>query len=186
MNRLLKVPLIAAASAVLASSAGFVAYDLAVFQSRRAQIGVLLSQASNDERFASPRLLALVRADTGDPSGQAARILVTDLPVTPIGAGQMGRHLTGVLWRALVALHLSEQEQVALIASRSSMGQGQVGYSAAAHHYFGKPLAQLSLEETASLVAIAWAPGAYLHAPDRQARRRELLLRRVAQAARRE
>lgn len=176
MCRPLTMSLVVLACVPLMLAAAFTIYDFTVFLPRRAEIGVL---ASGTGEPAPPPVLALVRVSVADLPGQAARILMSELPAPRVASGQIGWHLTGMLWSTLVRLHLSEGEQLTLIVARAPMGPGVTGYPAAARAYFHKPLAALSLEETAGLVAIGVAPGAWLHAPDRHARLRERLLRRL-------
>ena len=60
----------------------------------------------------------------------------------------------GVLWWALVALHLSDQEQNTLFLSLAPMGVKERGFSAASRAMFGVPLSALSIEQAATLAAI--------------------------------
>jgi hypothetical protein len=60
------------------------------------------------------------------------------------------------------------------------MGGGRHGYSAEATFRFSRPLAALSMEESATLVLLARNLTAYEHAPQRLERSRAALLAGVA------
>jgi membrane carboxypeptidase/penicillin-binding protein PbpC len=85
-----------------------------------------------------------------------------------------------MLWRALVALHLSEQTQIALIAARAPMGEHVRGFAAAAEARFGRPLGRLDVRDLATLVAVSQAPSA---SEASLARRRDGLLLRLQEKA---
>jgi membrane peptidoglycan carboxypeptidase len=78
-----------------------------------------------------------------------------------------------------VWLHLSEREQITLIASRSYMGQGMRGYSAASQALFNRPLALLSLEEAATLVAIPYCASCFHSKREGWEVRRDAILSRL-------
>jgi len=76
--------------------------------------------------------------------------------------------------------HYSKQQLLTLYANIVNEGHGNYGYAAAARNYFGKPLAELSLAETATIVGIPQRPSD--HSPYRHpdlvvARRNEVLAR---------
>jgi membrane carboxypeptidase/penicillin-binding protein PbpC len=158
----------------------FIGYDLSAFQSRKAEISTLLSQATHDERQLSPQMSGLVRVSTGgNTTTLSARILIEELRVPQVGESMFGWHATSLLWWAYCAIHLSEQERLTLIASRSWMGNGRYGYSAEALARFQRPLSSLSLAEAATLVALAHSPSLFASSPERLARRRDWLLRQM-------
>lgn len=158
----------------------FIGYDLSAFQSRKAEISTLLSQATRDERRLSPQVASLVRVSTGGSTAtRSARILIEELRVPQVGESMLGWHATSLLWWAYCAIHLSEQERLTLIASRSWMGNGRYGYSAEALVRFGRPLSSLSLPEAATLVALAHSPSLFASSSERLARRRDWLLRQM-------
>ena len=177
MRRLTDVLIRVLATTLLAAALAFAAYDGYVFQPRRDDIDALLTHAAPDERFPPESLAKLVRlAADGATSAHAARLLMLELPVPRLAEGTAGWHLTGMLWRALVALHLSEQTQIALIVARAPMGEHLRGFAAAAEARFQRPLGQLGVGELATLVAVSQAPSA---AGAGLARRRNLLLLRL-------
>jgi len=158
----------------------FIGYDLSAFQSRKVEISTLLAQATRDERQLSPRTSNLVRVSTGGKTAAlSARILIDELRVPRIGESMLGWHATSLLWWAYCAVHLSEQERLTLIASRSSMGNGRYGYSAEALVRFQRPLSSLSLPEAATLVALTHSPSLFASSPERLARRRDWLLHQM-------
>jgi membrane carboxypeptidase/penicillin-binding protein len=102
--------------------------------------------------------------------------LIQDLKAPSTTHGMLGWHTTNALWWGLVAIHMSEEEQVTLIASRSYMGNHRYGLSVESRARFGRPLNELSLEEMATLVAIISAPSLYLLSPERLNTRKEWLI----------
>lgn len=158
--------------------AAFAVYDLVVFQSQRENIDKLLASASPDERQPTESLRRLFRISLNDHTAAfAARVLIRELPVRINGT--LGWHTTNVLWWGLVALHLSEDEQVALITSRSYMGRHAYGFSAESVARFGRPLGSLTVEEEAALVALCHAPSLYSKEPNLLVMRTEWLLREL-------
>lgn len=158
----------------------FIGYDLSAFQSRKVEISTLLSQATRDEKHLSPPVASLVRVSTGGKTAAlSARILIDELRVPQVGESMLGWHATSLLWWAYCGIHLSEQERLTLIASRSWMGNGRHGYSAEALVRFGRPLSSLSLPEAATLFALTHSPSLYASSPSQLARRRDWLLRQV-------
>jgi len=156
---------------------GFGIYDLAAFQSRRTLIEQIVSAASPDERNPSPALKRLVQISMHNRTEVfTARILIQDLKIPLITHGMLGWHATNALWSKLVAFHMSEEEQVTLIISRSYMGNSRYGYFAESTSRFGHPLSELSLEELATLVAISHAPSLYLSSTERLNARKEWLI----------
>lgn len=156
---------------------GFGVYDFVAFQSRRESFEKLLSAAAPGESAPSPTLIRLIHISTHNRTAAiTARILIQDLKVPLTTHGMLGWHTTNALWRGLVALHMSDEEQVTLIASRSYMGNNRYGLSVEAKARFGRPLTELNLEEMATLVAISSAPSLYISSPERLNTRKEWLI----------
>jgi membrane carboxypeptidase/penicillin-binding protein PbpC len=88
-------------------------------------------------------------------------------------------HTRSLLWWACIWLHFSEREQITIIASRSYMGRDMRGFSAASLAIFNRPLALLSLEEAATLVAIPRCPNCFHNGRKDWAVRRDWLLSRL-------
>ena len=155
----------------------FAGYDLTEFQSRRSDIASLISGASADERNPSLATISLVRNSLGGKtSAFAARLLLDKLHIPWVTKGMFGWHATSALWWACVAIHLSEQEQVTIIASHSYMGNARYGFSTESTARFNKPLSSLSTAEIATVVALTKAPSLYASSPERLAQRRDWLL----------
>jgi membrane carboxypeptidase/penicillin-binding protein PbpC len=91
-------------------------------------------------------------------SMSAARLLLFELEVRKPKQGMRGWHRTYFLWWMLVKLHLSEDEQLAIICSKTFLGRRSYGFEAGAQAYFQRPLARLTDAELATLVVIARSP----------------------------
>lgn len=158
----------------------YATYDVIAFQSRRPEISNLLAGASQDERAPSPLLTRLVRTSVrGHVSSHVARMLIRDLSISQVCKGTLGWHLTTALWSALVAMHLAENEQIAIFVSRSAVGEGRRGMGTEALARFQRPLSALTLEELATVVAISQAPSVYASSPERLGEYRDRLLGQV-------
>lgn len=155
-------------------------YDLLVFQPCMPEIRKLLANAKPEEKQAPQTILRVLQVDPGvELHWHVSRLLLSTIqPQTGRSNGHGHRFMFGVL----VALHLSPAEQATVFLSLSYMGQEVHGFAAAAPRLVGVPLGSVSLEQAARLVAVAWAPSI---SPERQARRAEVLVRRV-QASRAE
>jgi transglycosylase-like protein len=143
---------------VVALVLGFATWDLLYFQPQRPKIDQLIASATEEERNPPEAIVRLVRADSGHGVALAAHWVLVRDPTDPTNRKAVRSsfewNLHGVLWWTCVWLHLSEREQIALIVSRSYMGRDMRGYSAGSQAIFNRPLALLSLEEAATLVAI--------------------------------
>lgn len=180
MRRIVRVVIFMLATLLALPLIGYGVYDLVVFQSRRDAIELLLSAAAPDERAPSPTLKRLIQISTHNRTAVlSARILIQDLKVQSVAHGMLGWHTTNVLWRGLVTLHMSQEEQVTLIVSRSYMGNNRYGFSDEAKARFGRPLTELSLEELATLVVFSSAPSLYLSSPERLNTRKEWLIQEL-------
>ena len=156
-----------------------VGYDLVVFQPRVPAIQRLIEMAAQDERSPSPLVARVIRAGGSQHlSAQVSRLLLMQFNLPP-SQSPLQWHFTSALWWALVALHFSDQEQSTLYLSLSYMGNGVNGFAAASQAQFGASLNSLSLEQVATLSVIARAPSAYLESPERLARVRTALIKRV-------
>lgn len=167
---------------ILALTAGFAAFDRFYFQPQRPQIPQLIAAATQEERNPPDAVLRLVRAASSQRiASWTYRVLYHDQtnPTQIMGysAGAHFPELRGLLWRACLWLHLSEQERVTLIASRSRfyLGRHILGYAAASQALFNRPLASLSKEEAATLV-IGWQLGCFYGNSAYCAQRRDALL----------
>jgi hypothetical protein len=161
----------------------FAGYDLLWFQPRWPEIAQLLSSAAEEERHPPEAVVRLIRAEHNRSlSWPAAQILMEELNVRDAKDGTLNRHAVGALWWALASLHLSEQQQITLIASREYMGAGLRGFSAASQSLFGRPLQSLSLSEAATIVVLPRAPNQYRARPELFTKRRDFLLSKLQSA----
>jgi penicillin-binding protein 1A len=92
--------------------------------------------------------------------------------------------LTRKLYEVLLALkieHSLDKDQIlGLYVNQIYLGQRAFGFASAAQIYFGKPLDQLSLAESAMLAALPKAPSSYnpIANPQRAKQRQQYVLRR--------
>src|SRR5947209_4440208 len=95
--------------------------------------------------------------------------------------------LTRKLYEALLAFkieHSLNKEQILeLYVNQIYLGQRAYGFGAASQTYFGKPLAELSLAETAMLAGLPKAPSLYnpIANPQRAKQRQLYVLRRMSE-----
>lgn len=159
----------------------FFAYDLLVFQPYKAEIRLLLDRAAADERTPGPIVVRAALATVMPPSssGLASSLLLREINALRSSDDELRGHLHGVLWWALVALHLSNQEQNTLFLSLAYMGGQERGFSAASRAMFHAPLGALSIEQAATLAAISSFPDIYLKNPERLERARSRILARM-------
>jgi hypothetical protein len=158
---------VACGLAVVVPIALFGIYDLVSFQSRRAEIRSLGMQAP------LPAALAAMMRANYEKNGYShitARILINKLPIARNHTGAMGWQATFATWTLLARLHLDEQEQFALIAANSYMGQQRgherFGFGAEAMARFGKPLTSLNDNELATLVVLPRSPSMFQEEPE--------------------
>lgn len=159
------------------------AYDFNAFQSHKHEINAVIASASGDEQALTPSMRRLLQIAVLHQLPQnAARILIVKLNVPRVAEGSNGRVLTILLWWGLAAIHLTEQEQFALLASQSHMNEGRIGISAESMARFGKPPSALSFDEEFTVASLVFSP--YVEQrprdlePERIERRRKWLLQR--------
>src|SRR5213075_1123842 len=93
--------------------------------------------------------------------------------------------LTRKLYEALLAFKiehsLSKDQILELYVNQIYLGQRGYGFAAASQIYFGKPLAELALAETAMLAGLPKAPSLYnpIANPQRARQRQQYVLRRM-------
>ncbi len=79
--------------------------------------------------------------------------------------------------------HYNKQQILEAFLNQISFGHGWYGIASAARHYFGKPAAQLTIAEAATLAAMPKGPAIYDPAryPDRAKNRRDAILGLMAE-----
>jgi hypothetical protein len=172
---------------VLVPVLAFLSYDAIQFQSRWPEITQLLGAATEEERVPPENVVRLMRADPHGVALLASTILMREMNVRHRSVGAVHWNTVGAMWWALTWLHLSEMQQMALIASRQYMGhdagpgQGLLlrGYSAASRSLFQRPLAELSLSEAATIVILPRQANLRWRYPDELVKRRDFLLTRL-------
>lgn len=145
----------AIAVVMFAAVLAFQFYDVGEFQPRRVEIAQLIASAHPGERSPSPMLRQLLLTDTrGDLALQVSRILLFKLEVVTPKSASLHWHRTQLLWWLLVKLHLSEDEQLAIVCGTTFLGRRAYGFEAGAHAYFQRPLRALDEAELATLVVL--------------------------------
>lgn len=182
--RTLKVLGWSVATTLLTLVSMFVYYDLREFQSRKPAILQLIADASPAERSPAPALRELLLTDDPDMLAfHVARLVLTDLDVPWVTHGNLGWNATHALWDALIRMHLSEDQQVAIILARSSVVPGTLGFESAANRVFQLPLVQLHEEQLATLVVMRRSPARWAEPENRTGlmEARDALIRRARQ-----
>lgn len=173
---------------VLAPVVAFLGYDAVHFQSRWPEIVQLLEAATEEDRNPPETVVRLIRADSRNGLAlSASTILMHELNVRDPRTAAVHWHGVGAMWWALTWLHLSEMQQMGLIASRQYMGhdagprQGIElrGYSAASHSLFQRPLSALSLSEAATIVVLPRRASFRWRNPEELGRWRDSLVARL-------
>lgn len=152
---------------------GFIAYDVLYFQPHRSQIAQMVASATEEERNPPETIVHLMRVAIGRGFAQETAFVLQQL--IDERTRRSNWHFRVALWWACVAVHLSEREQIAIIASQ----RGLRGFSAASQKLFQRPLASLSLSQAATILAIYPAPNYYLAKHEALAVRRDRLLSRL-------
>jgi hypothetical protein len=179
MRKAIKLTVLIVALMLALPVIGFIGYDIFCFQLRHAEIEKIIVSATEEDRNPPESVVQLLHIANPSLTSLASRILVTELDVAPKKGGMLLWHATGILWRSLVSIHLSEQEQITIIASRSYMGFDHLGFSAAAMSLYTRPLSSLSTSEAASIVALPFAPSHYINHPEALAKKRDSLLMKL-------
>jgi hypothetical protein len=162
----LKVIGCGAAAIVLVPLAAFAWYDLTRYQPHSGEIEQIVASAHPSERSPPAMLRTLHLTDwQGDLSWSTSRLLIFKLETLAARHRNLAWQRTWFLWRHLVKLHLSEDEQLAIICSTTFLGRGAYGFEAGARTFFQRPLNQLTDAELATLVVRASAPSHWLR-PD--------------------
>jgi penicillin-binding protein 1A len=124
----------------------------------------------------------LVTAATGEARQGGSTItmqLARNMFLTP--EKQLRRKLREIFLALRIESEFSKQEILALYLNKIFLGQRAYGVAAAAEVYYGKPLAELSLAEIATIAALPKAPSTLnpITNPERARQRRAYVLRRM-------
>jgi hypothetical protein len=168
--RMTRTLLIALLAAILVFA---LAFEFIVVRPALIKTASQLATATPSERNPPATVLEILgRSQPELRKYQVARNLLTHVE----GFGTIGRHFAVLGLGIFLSLHLSAQELAALHISQAYMGTGVHGFAQASVAHLGVPLESVTIEQAAKLVAISYAPSAYLTSPERLARRTEFLL----------
>lgn len=172
MRRLLKITAISLLLSLAALASYLAYYDLTLFQP------TLASTQQHMQSAPLPGMPPLLEKHLQSAYGQSLQFHAGNILLrqSAFGGGDGWR---GFLWGKLAELHLSTQEQIALVVSLSYMGSNRYGFPAASQAMYGKPIEQLSPTESAALVVLATAPAYYETHPEMLLKRRDQLLAKV-------
>lgn len=85
-------------------------------------------------------------------------------------------HEMGLAW--MISKSYSTKDKHALFSELTYTGYGKYGFNSFATQHFGKPLSELTIDESATLVSVLKAPSYYLQQPEKSAKRKNLVLER--------
>ncbi|MGQ7793949.1 transglycosylase domain-containing protein [Faunimonas sp. B44] len=148
-------------------------------------IGAVLAGMSewNPEAGTGPTWLEALKASLGRGSPPASR-MADVLAQSAFDKPEYGirRNLQTLLLPAALRWRLDEREMAARYLNTAYFGAGAVGIAAAAEAYFGKPVADLGLHETAFLAGLLTAPSGFdpVAEPDAARARIRAVLDRMA------
>ena len=91
-----------------------------------------------------------------------AKQLLLELNGESASGSQIRWHATNLLWWLLAEVHLSEAQRTTLFLSLSYMGNNQRGFERASPNIVGVPLAEVSVDQAATLVTVGKSPAIYL------------------------
>jgi len=152
--------------------AAFFGYDLLYFQPQRAKMTEIADSFSQSGQTIPEPMIRLLHIAHGKPLGvHVAKIMLV--------GSEHHSQLQHFLWGKLVDLHLSEGEQIRIIAARTYLGDKIYGFPQAAQAMFKKSLSELSASELATLVFLMKSPNHYRESPERLAQGRDSLLMRL-------
>lgn len=138
-------------------------YDLLVFQPRRPDIDKFIARASSSEKVPPEPLRRVLRISYEDRlAWHVTRQLLLELDAASPGGSTIGWHATNVLWCLLSQIHLSEAQRTTLFLSLSYMGNDQRGFERASPNIVGVPLAEVSVDQAATLVTVGKSPEFFL------------------------
>ncbi len=155
MKAVIKIFLLLSSAIIILPVLSVCFYDVIKFESRRHEIAQLLGSASDEDRHLPEVMKKLIALSSGPavPDFAVARHFVQRQ-----GSGQLRWSLEATLWVLLLKLHYTFDDRLALLCSLSYTGQGIYGLNNAALNRYGKPLSQLSVEESASVALLLKSP----------------------------
>ena len=174
MRKFLKYLAIIIVLIAISPFAAFFGYDLLYFQPHRAKMSEIADSFFNSGQTVPESMIHLLHIAHGEALRYyAAKVILRETNVRRETAGYL------VLWGKLVDLHLSQEEQIKIIAARTYLGDNIIGFPQAAQAMFKKPLSELSTSELATLVFLMKSPNYYRESPESLARGRDYLLMRL-------
>jgi len=141
--------------------AALAAYDIALFLPHRQPFKEIVAKASAGDVLANPAFTRATQSVDGEDAVTlmvARRLLASTYPDRPPLAWQ----LELVLWRLLVAVHLSSTEIEALYRILAVPG----GCNSLSMQMFGIPLGELDDEQLMKVAVVIRSPRRYMHRPD--------------------
>ena len=139
----------------------FVVLDVAEFQSRRGEINAILQGEAGEDRHPPVQVVQMLKAsERYGPSVYASRLLARELQVIPQRQTMLEWHVRSALWWSFVRLHLSEEEQVAVVLGLAPTGAKLKGFTAASVALYRRQPSQLSISEIATILALVRQPSA--------------------------
>jgi hypothetical protein len=138
-------------------------YDLFVFQPYRPDIDKLIARASNSEKTPPETLRRVLHVSYGDRlAWHVAKQVLLELDASNASGRKLGWHATNVMWWLLCRIHLSEAQRTTLFLSLSYMGNNQRGFERTSPSIVGAPLANVSIDQAATLVTVGKSPDFFL------------------------
>ena len=130
-------------------------YDVIMFEPSRHEINRLLASAAGEDRHLPEVTKRLIALSSGPnvPDYAIARHFVRRQR-----GGQLRWAMEATLWGLLLKIHYNFDDRMALFCTISYTGQKVYGLNNAALHRYGKPLSQLSVEESAAIVLLLKSP----------------------------
>jgi hypothetical protein len=135
---------------------GLGAFDIFVIQPRLAHVDTVLGSIDPDNGSPTPRLAALsFDQDVFQSNAIAAQLILATMDDHK-HRETLEALVHEALWGLLLPLHYSKEDRM---KAYFGLFYGGVGMSSIARHCYGRPLAQLTDEEAASMALLLRSPG---------------------------